>query len=455
MSAHIAADDRVSAVLADFVANSRWEDLPETVRHAARRSLLNGLATAFAGSRDSAIDIAARTMLPFSGKAEATLIGRADRADAMTAAFLNAAAMNVHDFDDTHIRTVIHPAAPVAPALMALAERQRISGAALLHGLALGIEAACRIGNAVSPGHYARGWHITATCGVFGAAIAVGKVLGQDARTLVHALGAASAQSSGLVETLGFMAKSIGVGSACRGGLLAALLAENGLGGPERPLEGPRGFLTVTGDKPDFGQVTGDLGTRWEVLRNIHKPYPCGVVLFPVIDACLALKNEHGIQTDEIEAVTLYGHPLLRQRTDRPNVETGREAQVSAQHAVAVCFLTGKAGLEQFSDAAVADPEVLALRARVRMEDEAGRDFTGVRAVVSLKDGRSEEIIITDAKGTDNGPLSDGEIEAKFRTLAAYGAPQCRDAEKLIDAVWALDKSEDAGAIMALARPAP
>ena len=238
-------------------------------------------------------------------------------------------------------------------------------------------------------------------------------------------------------------------------GMLAALLAENGLGGPERPLEGPRGFLTVTGDKPDFGQVTGDLGTRWEVLRNIHKPYPCGVVLFPVIDACLALKNEHGIQTDEIEAVTLYGHPLLRQRTDRPNVETGREAQVSAQHAVAVCFLTGKAGLEQFSDAAVADPEVLALRARVRMEDEAGRDFTGVRAVVSLKDGRSEEITITDAKGTDNGPLSDGEIEAKFRTLAAYGAPHCRDAEKLIDAVWSLDTSADAGAIMALARPAP
>ena len=455
MSTHIAADDRVSAVLAGFIANSRWEDLPDTVRHAARRSLLNGLATAFAGSRDSAIDIAASTMLPFAGTPEATLIGRAEKADAMTAAFLNAAAMNVHDFDDTHIRTVIHPAAPVAPALLALAERRRISGAALLHGLALGIEAACRIGNAVSPGHYARGWHITATCGVFGAALAVGKVLGQDSRTLVHALGAASAQSSGLVETLGFMAKSIGVGSACRGGLLAALLAENGLGGPDRPLEGPRGFLTVTGDKPDFGQVTGDLGTRWEVLRNIHKPYPGGVVLFPVIDACLALKNERGIQAAEIEAVTLYGHPLLRQRTDRPDVETGREAQVSAQHAVAICFLTGKAGLEQFSDAAVADPAVLALRARVRMEDEAGRDFTSVRAVVSLKDGRSEEVTITDAKGTDNGPLSDGEIEAKFRALAAYGAPHCRDAEKLIDAVWSLDRSEDAGAIMALARPAP
>lgn len=453
MSAHIAADDRVSAILAAFAADSRWEELPETVRHAARRSLLNGLATAFAGSGDSAIGIAARTMLPFTGKPEASLIGRAEKADAMTAAFLNAAAMNVHDFDDTHIRTVIHPAAPVAPALLALAERQHVSGATLLHGLALGIEAACRIGNAVSPGHYARGWHITATCGVFGAAIAVGKVLGLNQQQMLHALGVASAQASGLVETLGFMAKSIGVGSASRGGLLAALLAQNGLDGPARPLEGPRGFLTVTGDKPDLAEVSGGLGTRWEVLRNIHKPYPCGVVLFPVIDACLALKKEHGIRAEEIDSVTLYGHPLLRQRTDRPDVATGREAQVSAQHAVAICFLAGKAGLEQFSDAAVADPAVLALRARVRMEDEAGRDFTGVRATVALKSGRSEEIVIQDAKGTDNGPLSDAEIEAKFRALVAYGAPQCRDAEKLIETVWSLESSDDAGAIMAFARP--
>lgn len=443
----------VSEALAEFVANSRFDDLPEAVRHAAKRSLLNGLGTALAGSSDSALNIAARTMLPFAGAPEASLIGRAEKADIMTAAFINAAAMNVHDFDDTHIRTVIHPTAPVAPALLALAERRSISGKELLHTLALGIEVACRIGNAVSPGHYARGWHITATCGVFGAAVAVASVLGLDARRMVHALGAAAAQSSGLVETLGFMAKSIGVGSACRGGLLAALLAEGGLDGPARPLEGPRGFLMVTGEDPDLDAVAGELGSRWEVLRNIHKPYPSGVVLFPVIDACLELFHQRGIRAQDIDSVAVFGHPLLRQRTDRPDVRTGREAQVSAQHAVAVCMLTGQAGLEQFNDAAVADADVLALRAKVTMADEDGHEVSGARIAVTCKDGRRKEITVRDARGTDNGPLDDGEIETKFRTLAAFGAPACQRAGEVVDLVWNLDELEDAGELMSALRP--
>ena len=180
----------------------------------------------------------------------------------MTAAFLNAASGNVFDFDDTHIPTVIHPTAPVAPALFALAAQRRVSGAELLHAFVLGVEIECRLGNAISPGHYRRGWHITATCGVFGAAAAAGELVGLDTTHMIWALGNASAQSSGLVETLGTMAKSIGVGNAARNGLLAALFAERGFAGPDHPLEGPRGFIPVMGGDCDLAGLTAGLGGK-------------------------------------------------------------------------------------------------------------------------------------------------------------------------------------------------
>jgi 2-methylcitrate dehydratase PrpD len=442
----------VSEKLCRFVAGVTWDDLPDEVRHAAKRSLLNFFGTAFAGSGDVALNHTVATLLEFVGSGSATMIGRPEPVDPLTAAFVNGAAGNVHDFDDTHLRTVIHPTAPVAPALLALAQRQKVSGKDFLLALTLGIEATLRIGNAVSPGHYARGWHITTTCGVFGAALGAGKVLGLDAGQLVFALGAASAQSSGLVETLGFMAKSIGVGGAARGGLLAALLAEQGLDGPERPLEGPRGFLQVTGEHPNFNDVTGALGNRWEILRNIHKPYPCGVVLFSVIDACMALLAEESLSVSDIRSITLYGHPLLAQRADRPNVATGREAQVSAQHAVAATLIFGAAGLAEFSDQAVNDPRVLAFREKVSIVDDHDIEVAGVRMLVETGAGEPHEIVIDGARGTDARPLSDAEIEEKFRKLSSEGAPQCTQANDLIERIWQLDQSDDVGVIMALAR---
>ncbi len=443
----------VSAPLSQFVAKVTWGDVPDDVRHNTKRSLLNYFGTAFAGAHDHALEHSVAVLNEFKGQGKATLIGRSEMADSLTAAFVNGAAGNVHDFDDTHIRTVIHPTAPVAPGLLALAERQKISGTEFMTALALGIEAACRIGNAVSPGHYARGWHITASCGVFGAALAAGKVLGLDAQKLTYALGVASAQASGLVETLGFMAKSIGVGSAARGGFLAALLAEKGLDGPTRPLEGPRGFLNVTGDEPDFREVTEGLGRRWEVLRNIHKPYPCGVVLFSVIDACMELLETQEVEVEGIEKITLYGHPLLRQRADRPDVTTGREAQVSAQHAVSAALIFGEAGLQQFTDEVVNDPKVLAFREKVRMKDEEDIDVAGVHMVVETSGGAVHEYSVDGARGTDARPLSDEEIETKFRTLSSDCAPDCKRAGELIDAVWSLDQIDDVGSIMSMARP--
>src|SRR3954447_856754 len=355
---HIRVTDR----LAQFVASSRWDDIPAEVRHEGVRGLLNFVGCALGGARDEAMDIAINVLSPFFGPPQATIIGRTERPDALHAAFLNAVSANVLEYDDTHLATVMHPAAPVAPGLFALAELRSISGRELLHAFVLGVEISCRVGLGVMPTHYRRGWHITATCGIFGAAAASARLLGLDARQTAWALGHAATQSASLVESLGSMAKSLGVGNAAKNGLVASLFAAGGFTGPDQPIEGRYGFTSVTSDSADLARMTDGLGERWEVLANAYKPYPCGVVLFPVIDACLELRARHAPAPEAIDHVVVRGHPLMRERTDRPDVATGRDAKVSLQHSVAVAFLFGAAGLTQYEDACVADPAVCALR---------------------------------------------------------------------------------------------
>lgn len=445
-------DDGVSATLSDFLAASRWTDVPPHVRHEAKRSLLNFFGTALAGCGDVAVERAWAVLYQVAGPPTATLIGRAARTDMLTAAFLNAAAGNVHDFDDTHVPTIIHPTAPVAPPLLALAEQQPVAGAELLHAFVLGVEVACRLGNAVSPGHYRRGWHITASCGVFGAAAAAGKLLGLDRRGHLWALGNASAQASGLVETLGTMAKSLGVGNAARNGLFAALAAEAGVAGPARPLEGPRGFAAVMGDGADLAGVARGLGETWELLNNTYKPYPCGVVLNAVIDACLELHHRHRLDPGAVERVVVRAHPLLRERTDRPAVTTGREAQVSVQHTVAVVLLRGAAGLAEYTDAAVAAPEVQRLRARVAVEDDPALAVGAVVVRAATATGDEITARVDTARGSLERPLSDAELEAKLTALAAFGAPNV-PAAPLIEQLWALEEIDDVAPLLRLARP--
>src|SRR6187401_2607292 len=161
---------RVTQELAAFVADSRWEDIPAEVRREGVRSLLNFVGCALGGCHDEAIALAMQVLAPTFGPGQASLIGRAERPDVLNAAFLNAAAANVLEYDDTHLPTVMHPAAPAAPGVLALAEQRPVSGRGLLHALILGIETGCRIGVGLMPTHYRRGWHITATCGIFSGA---------------------------------------------------------------------------------------------------------------------------------------------------------------------------------------------------------------------------------------------------------------------------------------------
>jgi len=443
----------VTAPLAAFVARCGWADLPSTVRHEARRALLNYFAVACAGAPDPTLDIAHRVYARFGARPEAGLVGRPGRLDRLNAAALNAMAANVYDFDDTHHPTIIHPTAPVAAALFAQAqaEARPVRGTDFLLAFVLGVETECRVGNAVSPAHYARGWHITSTCGVFGAAMGVGKLLNLEPRQLGWALGTASGQAGGLVETLGTMSKSVSVGNAARNGLLSALLAREGFSGPDHPLEGERGFLRVTCETPDFDSITRGLGEHWELLSNTYKPYPCGVVLNPVLDACLALHRDTALAEAgglaAVRTITLAGHPLLRQRTDRPGVRTGRESQVSAQHAVAAALSRGRAGLAEFSDEAVHDPALQALGAKVHMVDDPRFAVDAVELRLGFAGGTEIVHRVDAARGSLARPLSDADLEDKLRTLYRHGiGPE--DPQALIDAVWGLEDTPDAGALM-------
>jgi 2-methylcitrate dehydratase PrpD len=443
---------RVTERLAQFLVDSRWQGIPAAARHEAKRTIVNFVGTALGGCRDPAVELAVQSFGPFFGPPQATVIGRSERPDALSAAFLNAISANVLEFDDTHVRTVIHPAAPVAPAVFAFAELRPVSGKELLHALILGIEAECRIGNAVSPAHYRRGWHITSTCGVFGAAAAAGKLLGLDPQGMIRALGNAAAQSAGLIESLGSMAKSISVGNAARNGLAAALLAEQGFTAPEQPIEGTYGFARVMSGEADFGAITDTLGDSWEILANAYKPYPCGVVLFPVIDGCLDLRERHALPADRISVVTVRGHPLLRIRADRPGVTSGREAKVSVQHSVAVAFLYGAAGLAQYSDQCVGAPEVLDFRRKVAVAEDPSIPVETAFIAVDTTDGGRYTAHVTEARGTMARPISDTELETKFAALADYGAPSI-DARLLLQALWRLEQEPEIGRIIRSAAP--
>ena len=445
-------DDRgVTERLAAFVTEARFGDLPAQVVHQAKRSLLNFFAAAFTGCRHRSVETARALLADFSGGRAATLIGRRERIDAPAAAFLNAAGANVLDFCDTHVPTAIHPTAPVVPALLSLAELAPVNGRELLLALVLGQEVECRIGISMSPSHYNRGWHITSTCGVFGAAAGSGKLIGLDRTRMAWALGGAATQAAGLCECLGTPAKSLGVGNAARNGLLAALLAARDFSGPQDALAGPQGYFHALAETVEPSALSDNLGRSFEIMHTAYKPYPCGFVLHAVLDCVLDWRRENA--KAEVTKVEVIGNPLLALRADRPHVSTGSQSQVSVQHAVAAAIVTGRAGVEQFSDACVNDPAVAALRAQIEVTRDASLATTAAVVKIATADGKVHALSQRAARGSDANPMSDRDLEDKLR-MAAEGFFARGAVADLIDAIWRVDESTDASRLAALTVPA-
>jgi 2-methylcitrate dehydratase PrpD len=208
----------------------------------------------------------------------------------------------------------------------------------------------------------------------------------------------------------------------------------------------------VTSDSADLARIADGIGQRWEVLNNAYKPYPCGVVLFPVVDACLELRARLVQGAEGIHRIVVSGHPLMRERTDRPNVKTGRDARVSLQHTVAAAFLFGAAGLAQFEDDCVADPAACALRAKVVFEEDSGAPVESATVTLHFADGTEQSEHIRHGRGTPGRPMSDAELDKKVRELAAYGTPFV-DAAELIAAVRGIEGEADPTRLMRLTVP--
>ena len=443
-------NDAVGPRLGAFVADTAGVVLPAQMLHEGKRSLVNFFGCGIGSGHAPACDTLVRVLRTFGAGGQSTLLGRPDMLGPPEAAFVNAVSANLLDYDDTHLPTVIHPTAPVAAPLLAVAEARGLTGSAVLEAFVLGAEIECRIGNAVSPEHYARGWHITATCGVFGAAAAVARLLGLSAAQTAHALGIAASQSAGVVENLATAAKNVGIGSAARNGILAALLAEAGYEAAPAALDGRLGWAQASGGGDGWAAATADLGTRWELLANTYKPYPCGIVMHALIDACLALRQQHGIAADQVAAVTVQGNALLLARGDRI-VNNERDARVSIQHCAAVALLYGRAGTGEFTEAAARDPAVAELRRKVAPLLAAEMPVGAAAVVIDLADGRRLRHTVLAARGSRESPLTDRDLTEKTTDLMR-DAGLAANAAPLIERLWALEHETNLRELMRLTR---
>lgn len=436
--------------LAAWVAAHRAADIPADITHEARRALLNYLAATLGGCRHEAVDIAVRSVLPFSGPPTARLIGRGEKCDPLHAAFINGISSHVDDFDDTTPKNYIHPTAPVASALFAYGSANPISGADLLHAFVLGFDVTSRVGNVVYPWHYEAGWHITATAGVFGAAAAIAKVRGLSAQHTVWALGLAATQSAGVRETFGSMAKAMHPGIAAKNGYFSALLAENGFTSGDAGIEGPRGFAMVQSPNRDFAQLLDRLGAHYGLSDNTYKPFPTGIVIQPTIDACIQIHREHRPPAAQISAVNLQVAPIVFELCMKKELKVGLEGKFSIYHAAAIGLVRGRASLDEFTDEAVADPELLRVRECTVPHKNPRIADDEVMVEVTMQDGTRFTRHVEHAVGNIGQPMSDAQIEDKFRDLADRVLPRGRSG-KIIEKCRAFEQLADSRELLDLA----
>lgn len=442
----------ITRTLAEWSAGTSWEAIPREIQREAVRTFVNWLGCAVGGAGEETTRVALRALKTVSGPAQATVLGTGDRLDVLNAALVNGISSHVLDYDDTHLKTIIHPGGPVASAALAVAEWRGSSGRDLITAVALGVEACCRIGNSVYPDHYDRGWHITGTAGVFGAAVAAGRLLGLGPRPMTWALGIAASQASGLREMFGTMTKSFHPGRAAQGGILGSLLASEGFDSSLKALEAPRGFANVLSTKQDLDEVIGGLGERWEAGLNSYKPFACGIVIHPVIDGCLQLRERLGPSVGAIRSVRLRTHPLVLELTGKTGPGTGLEGKFSVFHAAAVALLRGDGSPTAFTDEAVNDPDVVELRSRVEVTVDPRIHEASAEIVLVLADGATFELGVERAIGSVERPLSDDQLEAKFLGQAARVIGSER-ASHLLQLAWQVPDLQEVSTLTTVAGP--
>ena len=423
---------------------------------------MNWLGCAVGASRHEAADAALAAVQMLQPAAQASVLGRREKVDMASAALINGITSHTFDFDDTHLKTIIHPAGPVASAVLALAEGMAglipmtasmtapMTGRQVIDALVIGIDVSCRVGNAMYPDHYDRGWHITGSTGTLGAAAACARLLGLDVHQTQMALGIAASQPVGMREQFGSMTKPFHPGGAARAGLMSALLASKGFTASPKAIEAPRGMVQTISAKCDWNEITHELGQRFEISFNSYKPFACGIVIHPSIDACSQLRVL-GVKADEVERVELRVHSLVLELTGKKEPQDGLQAKFSVYHGCAAGLIFGQATEDEYHDAIVTRDDMVALRRKVVATvddsiDEASADVTAI-----LKDGRKIHVFVEHAIGSLENPMTDAMLEGKFHGLSdpVLGAEKTAS---LIAATWQLGQAPGVGTLTALAR---
>jgi 2-methylcitrate dehydratase PrpD len=337
--------------------------------------------------------------------------------------------------------------------MFAYASANRVTGRDFLNAFVLGFEAESRVGNAVYPAHYDVGWHITGTAGVFGAAAAIGRLRGLSERQMVWALGLAATQAAGLREMFGSMGKAFHPGRAAQNGYASAILADSGFTSGERGIEGPRGFAAVQSARFDLSKVTDALGVDFNLRRNTYKPYPCGIVNHPTIESCIELHHAHALKAADVSAVRLRVAPLVLDLCNQQNITRGLQGKFSVYHGAAVGLVRGRAGLDEYTDAAVNDSAVKRVRERVTATGDPALTEDQAHVEVELADGRRLTWSVEQSLGNIHRPLSDRQLDDKFRQCAARALPA--DAIPIaLDRCWRIAELEDVSALVDATVPA-
>lgn len=449
MSTEINASE-ATAYLSEYVLTTAEKGIPDDVRREALRSFVNILGCAVGGSRHDAVDKTWSALAPFSGGPSVTLVGRQAKSDALTAALINTLASSVHTFDDTHAEAVVHASGPVMGALLALAEQRTMTGKDFLTAFLLGVEVICRLSKAVSvvPAEYKIAWSQTGICCGVGAALAVSRVFDLDLATTRQAVGIATSQAAGIRAVHGTMCTPMMPAQAGQVGLRAALLAQAGVTSSLSSIEGRYGFLECFAEAPVADALTQDLGSRFEISENTYKPYPCGIVIHPHIDAALELRSAHNIDPNTIETIAVKAHPATMALCFRRQPAHDFEGQVSVFQWVAASLVRGRAGIAENTASSIADPAISALRNRLEVYDDPSMPIDGSDMTITLKNGRSISTRLRDCIGSKGRPMSDEELSAKFRA-SGEGVLTADRLDQAINLAWHIDDVEDMARLIA------
>jgi 2-methylcitrate dehydratase PrpD len=437
--------------LAEFARAARWRAMPSEVQAQCVRAFVNWVGCAVGGSTTPTANAAVKGMQALGRTPRASVLGRTERLDFADAAVVDCVSSSAHTFDDTHLKTITHPTGPVAAPLLALSQMRPMAGEALLEAMAIGMEIECRVAATVcAPGsRIHQGWYMTGVAGGIGAAAGLSRAMGLDHDSTVSAMSLAAVNAGGLRASHGSMAIAYVPAAAAQQAISAAHLALGGFTGGDIAIDGRNGLLPVLAPGAEAARLTQKIGETYELMENTFKPYPCGIVIHPAIDACLEIVARHRFAVEEIERVDLDVNSDALNLCWRKLPTTELDAQVSLYHWVAAALVHGAAGIAQGEIACVQDPRVRALQEKIFPRVREGVASDQANVVVNLSNGARYSADIEHALGSMARPMTDAQLDAKFRGLARRALPASR-VDELLEACRTLATLDDASRVARL-----